>query len=99
MREIMEQFTALHWTDQDPDEVTMLKGKHRRTLYRDAQGRPVVTTFEIADMGHAIAVDPGSGDDQGGAPGFYIKAPGLFSSYHALVGWGLLDRGVGRSSP
>jgi hypothetical protein len=58
-------------------------------LHLDAQGRPVVETFEIVDMGRAIAVDPDPGGDQGGSPGMAIKAVGFFSSFHTLKSWGL----------
>jgi len=87
--EIMEQFTGLHGADQEPDAAEVLKERHLHQVYRDPHGRAVVETFKIEGMGHAIAVDPGTGEDQGGSPGLYTKDAGLFSSYYALRSWGL----------
>lgn len=89
-RELVEQWTNLHHTDASPDSESTVAG-HDRKVYRDADGHVVVESWTIEGMGHALPVDPGDGPGQGGSTGKYAKDVDLYSSYHALKFWQLID--------
>lgn len=89
--ELVDQWTALHGADQDPEIEDLVAG-HPRQVYEDPEGRPVVTTFRFADLGHEVPVDPGDGPDQGGHPGEYAKDADLLAAYQALVSFGVVGR-------
>ncbi|GAA0189718.1 hypothetical protein GCM10009122_50330 [Fulvivirga kasyanovii] len=85
-RELMEQWTNVHETDQVADQEDAAYDNNAqvtRKAYKDQQGNDVVITYSIDGMGHAIAVDPGNGEDQGGQTGSYASDVNLFSSYVA----------------
>ncbi|MCB1009936.1 MAG: PHB depolymerase family esterase [Acidobacteria bacterium] len=67
----MEQWTRVLGVDQVPDEVDSIGG-HLRERFSDASGEPVVETFLIHGMGHALAVDP-DGTPACGATGDYFS--------------------------
>ncbi|PKN03404.1 hypothetical protein CVU75_02395 [Candidatus Dependentiae bacterium HGW-Dependentiae-1] len=89
--EIVKQWTNVHGIDQTPDFTGTLKSsnKHAYKEYKDANGKVLVATIEIPDMKHAISVDPGTGEDQGGKvnsnmlSGGYSTDHDIFSSYYA----------------
>ncbi len=68
-QEIVDQWTALHNTDQVEDNEVQLGADASITLseYKDAAGRTVVQTFKIPELEHGIAIDPeqtcGEADD------------------------------------
>lgn len=66
----MEQWTRLLGVDREPDEVDLIGG-HLRERYSDAAGDPVVETFLVRGMEHAIAIDP-DGTPQCGAAAPFI---------------------------
>jgi hypothetical protein len=68
LTELMEQWTNVHNTDQTPDLTETLSG-HTHKVYRDGAGAAVVETYEIAGMGHAVAIDPQFTIPGGGACG------------------------------
>ncbi|MBL6448977.1 PHB depolymerase family esterase [Fulvivirga sp. 29W222] len=87
-RELMEQWTNVHVTDQVVDQEDTNYDNNAlvtRKAYKDQGGNDVVITYSIEGMGHAIAVDPGSGDKQGGQTGTYAKDVNIFSSYLAAT--------------
>jgi poly(hydroxyalkanoate) depolymerase family esterase len=55
--ELVEQWTQVHQSDQVADLADTVDGYPHRT-YRDQAGVPVVETYEITDMGHAVGIDP-----------------------------------------
>jgi hypothetical protein len=97
MNEIMEQWTNVHGTDQSAEvseTLTRTNGQglamnHDHKVYHDAGGKPVVETYFIDSMGHAITVDPGSGEDEGGGTGSYSVDKEIWSSYYTAKFWGL----------
>lgn len=93
-REQMEQWTNVHSTDQSPDsEVSSFMNNPAVTKkdYKNNNGEEVVTSYSIDGMGHAVAVDPGSGEYQGGTTGSYATDVDFFSSYHAADFFGIID--------
>jgi len=90
--EIMEQWTNVHGTDQTADaENGAFQGNSvvSRKEYRDGSGNPVVVTYSLSGMGHAIAIDPGSGATQGGNTGSYASDVNFFSSYWSAEFFGI----------
>ncbi|MBF0543211.1 MAG: PHB depolymerase family esterase [Candidatus Riflebacteria bacterium] len=88
LQELVKQFTAIHNINQTPTITNTVKGFPHK-LYQDEKGQTVVETYEITGMAHGIALDPGTGQDQGGSPGSFALAVGLYSSYYTLVSWGI----------
>lgn len=68
LQELVDQWTDLHAVDRKSDE-TRAMGKATHDVYRDASGAVKVETWSIADMGHAIAVDPEGPEGPGGPAG------------------------------
>jgi poly(hydroxyalkanoate) depolymerase family esterase len=87
-RELVEQWTDVHGTDAIADATETIHG-HRRTTYAGPAGKPVVELYEVAGLPHAVAVDPGTGPQQGGTVGQYSRAADLCSAYRSLAFWGL----------
>ncbi|MGB0522271.1 MAG: PHB depolymerase family esterase [Flammeovirgaceae bacterium] len=95
LTELAEQWTNVHGTDANGDQTTTsFQGNSDITeqLYYNGSDI-VVATYEINNMGHAIAVDPGSGSTQGGNTGGYATDKNFFSSYWAAKFLGLVDGG------
>ncbi len=90
-RELVEQWADLRGADLTPDETTTIAG-HPREAFHGPDGTPSVVSYRIQGMAHALAVDPGEGPGQGGKVGTYAKDVGLFSSWLALLDWGLVSR-------
>ncbi|ELR70535.1 Poly(3-hydroxyalkanoate) depolymerase C precursor [Fulvivirga imtechensis AK7] len=91
-RELMEQWTDVHGVDQTSDEeINPFVGNPAVTKksYRNSSEQDVVVSYSITGMGHAVAVDPGSGEYQGGATGSYATDVNFFSSYYAAEFFGI----------
>ncbi len=86
--EIMEQWTNVHGIDTTPDVEDTVKG-YPHKVWKDGSGNALVESFTIAGMGHGHPVDPGSGDDQGGATGSFTLDRDIFASYFIARFWGL----------
>ncbi len=87
--ELVEQWTDVHGTDATADTVETVRG-HQHSVYRTADGRPVVDSYSLTGMGHGTAVDPGGGTDQGGTVGQFFFDHDLHSTYHAGRFFGLV---------
>lgn len=101
----VQQWTGVQDIDDTADNSTKTIKKeggrsHVYNEYNNAEGTPVVATVVIDNMGHGIAVDKGTGVDQGG-DGSATDCYGLFcnwstdvdifSSYYTAKWWGILD--------
>jgi len=86
--ELAEQWTDLHGADATPD-VEDSVGAHAHKVYKDKQGAAVVETFALQGMDHGVAVDPGSGEGQGGKTTWFSFDVDLWAPYHAAKLWGL----------
>lgn len=67
--ELIDQWAGLHGTDAIPDkEERPMEGHNgiERCVYNDPNDNAVITYYSIANMGHAIPIDPGPGPCQGG---------------------------------
>lgn len=92
-QETMKQFTNLHNANQTADEtINSFNGNSTVQLrrYKDANGHAVVERYTFQNMGHGIAVDPGSCGDKGGTTGSNAINVGFHSSYWAAEFFGIL---------
>lgn len=62
-----------------------------KELSLDNAGATVLLRYDLDILGHAIAVDPGEGGAQGGAEGKFAKDVDFFSTYWAVIFFGLLE--------
>ncbi len=86
MQELVDQWTHLHGTNGQQPEETPVFDNHPnvlRRIYRNDRQQAVVMTYEVAKMGHALAVDPGEGPKQGGATGPFAVDVDFFYTYWA----------------
>lgn len=92
LTESMEQWTNVLGADQTPDLTETLSG-HTHKVYRDGAGAAVVETYEIAGMGHAVAVDPQftlPGGAACGSTAAFISDANLCAAYQQELFFGLL---------
>jgi poly(3-hydroxybutyrate) depolymerase len=88
MVELLEQWTHVHQADQVPEVSEQFRG-HVHNVYHDPHGKAIVETYLLQGMGHAISVDPGNREDQGGTVGRFAEDEDVYSSYYAAKFWGL----------
>lgn len=94
MDELVEQWTHLHGLSNAPAEKTPNFDEHpdvTRLAYRDPQGRAQVLAYEVANMGHALAVNPGDGPKEGGSTGKFAVDVDFHYTYWAARFFGLVD--------
>lgn len=80
----MEQWTNVHRIDQQADRVEQL-GSARHESYSDG-GKELVEVWTIADMGHAVAIDPSNGC---GTAKPFVEDKHICSSRKIAHFWGL----------
>ncbi|HYO51657.1 PHB depolymerase family esterase [Archangium sp.] len=98
MTEAMKQWTNVLGIDEQADTVDTVAG-YPHKVYRNSSGAALVETFEITNMGHAIAIDPqfsfpGS-TTACGTTGSYISDVNICSTYYQAQFFGL----TGGTSP
>ena len=90
----LDQWSNLLGIDETPEvNETFRTSTHK--VYDDASGHPMIETFLISGMGHALTVDPGTNVDQGGATGAFSENHSIYSSYYAAQFFGLTGTTVG----
>ena len=92
-QEIVKQWTNVTQSDInnsietiDFDGITDIK----RNDYYNVNAQLMVSKFSIANLGHAVAVNPGDGEKEGGKEGIYGKDKDFFSTYWAADFFNLL---------
>ena len=88
---LTQQWTNVHGTDQTADVVEDVNG-HSHSIYHNADGEPVVETWEIDSGGHGVFIDSASGC--GGPSGMFAFDVGLCSSMEIARFFGILGDGV-----
>ena len=96
--ELLKQWTNVHGIDRTADE-TEDEGNIRHEVYRDADGLARVETYEIRDLDHAMAIDPGTGPEQCGIVAPYIEDADICSTLRVLEFWGIASQTSGRALP
>ncbi|MDB5840617.1 MAG: depolymerase family esterase [Herminiimonas sp.] len=89
-QELMEQWTNVVGIDQKPDADETVNG-HLRRVYKDDDGRTLVETYLIKNMGHATPIDPGNAENECGTPAPFIFVADICSTYYVVKFW-RLDR-------
>ena len=98
--ELVDQWTNVLGVDQTAEaDNSAFNGNSsvRRRVYENGSGTPQVIRYDFQGMGHAIAIDPGSGTEQGGNTGSYTADVNFFSSYWAAEFFGLTGSSGGGS--
>lgn len=97
-QEIVEQWTNVHGSDALEDLVSnafMGNTDVSQKAFLNTSLDTVVLLYEVGNMGHGIAIDPGLGTFQGGSSGLYALDKDFFSSYWAADFFGLTSVEVG----
>ena len=92
---LIEQWIGLY----EPEDISNLKTEKfagnsliTKEIYRLKEGKEIVTFYKIQDLGHAIPIDPGKGDKQGGEVGVFAKDINFNSSYQVAWDFGLIKK-------
>jgi poly(hydroxyalkanoate) depolymerase family esterase len=91
--EIVKQWTALHKTDTIPDIIDsnyLFTRDVRRLVYKSQDNSDAVIYYKIADMGHAVPVDPGYCKNQGGHNALFASDKKFYSTYYIACDFGLI---------
>jgi poly(3-hydroxybutyrate) depolymerase len=89
--ELVKQWTAVHGIDAMPDGETA-EGDMLIRSYADAASSVRVESVEIEDFGHALPVDPGSGQDVCGVAGPFLIDRNICAARRIAEFWGLAFR-------
>jgi len=94
MLELAEQWMALHQIPNEEAQVDEAFDGNPdviRRLYQRPDGKARVATFEVKKLGHALAVNPGTGPKQGGSTGRFSVDADFFVTYWAADFFGLIQ--------
>jgi poly(hydroxyalkanoate) depolymerase family esterase len=92
-QEIVEQWTYLHNADSIPtiiDSAYLGAKDVTRFAYCDKDREEAVVFFKVKDLGHAIPVDPGECDNEGGKTGIFATDKDFYSTYYTACEFGLV---------
>lgn len=79
---LVKQWTGLHGVALAPSATGKLKSHTLEEWQKN--GKAVIQSVTVASLQHAVAIEPGSGADQGGVAGAYVQNVGVYAPYHAL---------------
>lgn len=65
-----------------------------RSIYKNDSGEVIIKYYEIANMGHALLVDPGSCRNQGGKDATFSVDKNYHSTYQTALDFGLIPAAV-----
>lgn len=91
--QLIKQWINIHQTDYTPDfHDEHFKGHEavELTLYNNSSGQAVVHYYRIKGLGHALPLDTGSCDNQGGKTGMFAVDRDFHSTYWAARFFGIL---------
>jgi feruloyl esterase len=92
---LIAQWTYLHKTDTVPD-LTENEFQNNKDItkytYHNNDSSARVIFYKIANLGHRLLVDPGSGEMQGGATGLFAVDKDFFSTYWILKDFGIIEK-------
>ncbi|MBX3186112.1 MAG: PHB depolymerase family esterase [Labilithrix sp.] len=87
--ELVEQWTDVHGVAGAPAITDTVDG-HAHAAWKDASGKIVVETYEIATMAHAVPISATGC----GAPGAYASDKGICAARHVATFFGLAAAGA-----
>jgi feruloyl esterase len=85
------QWLDVHGLAQTTSVKEQING-HRRRVWYNVEGRPVVESYAIAGMAHGSPISSGSAGDQCGVVRPFILEAGISSAYRIAEFWGLTTR-------
>ena len=90
--EIVKQWTSVHHLDTIPITIQSFSNNDDVTayFYGKQENKQKVIRYNINNLGHALAVDPGENIKQGGTISTYAKDKDFHSSYWAACFFGLV---------
>jgi len=93
---ILAQWLSVHNLDDAADVTEQIAG-HRRRLWTDASGRPVVEDYRITDMGHGTPLAT-TGEDACGIAMPHMLEAGISSTRRIAMSWGLTGERQNRAA-
>jgi len=84
---VIAQWRGLHDVGTAPSQIETVDG-HRRRVWRDRDGRPVIESYMITGMAHGTPIDPSATDGVGTAAPYMLDV-GISSTHHIARFWGL----------
>lgn len=91
--ELIKQWTYLHQIEyKNRDSVADFMGipNVQRYEYPENENVSDVIFYKIKGLGHALPVDPGDNENQGGATGMFADDYDFFSTYYIAMDFGLI---------
>lgn len=91
--QLIKQWVNIHHADYEPDEhYEQFKSNEavELSVYKDDKGKEIVKYYRIKGMGHAVALDTGSCDNQGGKTGMFSVDKDFHSTYWAAGFFGII---------
>lgn len=91
--QLIKQWVNIHKTDYEPDEHYEQFNSNEAielTIYKNETGKEIVKYYRIKGMGHAVALDTGSCDNQGGKTGMFSVDKNFHSTYQAASFFGII---------
>lgn len=92
--EIVKQWTNLHGISAEPTQIIKRfvgSKKIEKRIYGPVNNKPAVTYYRIKGMGHALPVNPGKCEQNGGKMGAFSADKNFYSTYWVAVDFGLID--------
>lgn len=94
---IIAQWVSVHGLDTTPSATETIAG-HRRRIWKDAAGRPVLEDYRIEGMGHGTPLAT-TGEEACGAIMPHMIEANISSTRRIAASWHLLDGGNFGSTP
>ncbi|PKL14874.1 MAG: hypothetical protein CVV50_02110, partial [Spirochaetae bacterium HGW-Spirochaetae-6] len=94
--QLRNQLAGAYGIDTTPDNngSKLNNSAHTYAEFKNAAGEVMLATVSVDGMGHAVNVDPGTGEEQGGtAVGQYAKDYNIYGPYYSAKFWGILNSG------
>ena len=92
MQELLEQWTAVHGIDAEPDAESAQAGVLVRDYAAEAEGPALVESVSVSGLGHAQPVDPGPSPRNCGAVAAHLEDRDICAALEIAEFWGLAPR-------
>lgn len=91
--ELIEQWTDIHKINLEDKIITEKFDQNplvQQTIFKNQNNEAKVIFYAIKNLGHALPVDPGTSENQGGATGMFAVDCDFFSTYFIAKDFGLI---------
>ncbi len=92
--ELIEQWSYLHQTNAKQDSVIINYANNKniqRISYWNKNKEEVIAYYKMTNIGHALPIDPGGKEKQGGKKGPFARDIDFFSTYYVALDFGLIE--------